>query len=90
MVIDHGIDDTRRRAEILRTQYSDQIAWIKRELSENFDAGAQRIINVGFNRMGENRFTRAGDDLWEMITALENGWEYRRPARHLVDRWAAS
>jgi hypothetical protein len=90
MAIDHGIDDTRGRAEVLRTQYAEQINWIKRQLAENFATGAQRIINAGFNRMGQTRFTRAGDDLWEMITALENGWEYQRPARHLVDRWAAA
>jgi hypothetical protein len=84
------IDDLIGRARVLREQYAPQLAWISRELSQNFDAPAQRIINAGFNRIGQNRFTRAGDDLWEMITALENDWEYQRPARHLVDRWATA
>lgn len=38
---------------------------------------------------GVARFTTAGDDLWEMVTCHQNGWEYARPARRLVDRWAS-
>lgn len=74
-------------AKILR-YHIPEIARIKHDL-QDFEIPAQRSINASFARMGIARFTRAGDDLWEMITALENGWEYRRPARRLIDRWAA-
>ena len=69
-----------------------QVELIKRDL-QNFDIPAQRSINAGFNRMGIDRFTKAGDDVWEMVTTLESkdqGWEYTRPPRNLIDRWACA
>ena len=58
---------------------------------QNFEIPAQRSINAGFARMGIARFTSAGDDVWEMITALETSGpnEYQRSPRHLVDRWGS-
>jgi hypothetical protein len=70
------------------TQHPKELARIKGDM-QDFDIPAQRSINAGFNRMGVSRFTLAGDDLWEMITAVESGWEYARPARHLMQRWAS-
>ncbi len=66
-----------------------ELGEIRKALATNFDVPAQRSINAGFARMDVPRFTRAGDDLWEMIVALENGTEYQKPPRRLVDRWAA-
>ena len=77
-----------RLSTVLETHKA-ELEQISRELAMNFDAPAQRIINAGFNRMGVARFTRSGDDLWELYTATVNGWEYERPAAHLVQRWAS-
>lgn len=72
---------------ILRTK-GNNIAAIRRQM-QNFDIPAQSSINYGFAVMGEDRFTPGGDDVWEMIIALENGaeWEYNRPRPELVSRW---
>jgi hypothetical protein len=32
--------------------------------------------------------TRSGDDIWEQVTCRQHGWEYQKPPRRLVDRWA--
>ena len=79
----------REQAENLLRWYPTEIARIKSDILNSED-WVQRTINVGFARMGVARFTRSGDDLWEMIVAIENGWEYQRPPRHLVDRWASA
>ena len=79
----------REQAEKLLRGYTSEIARIKCDM-QDFERPAQRCINAGFARMGVSRFTRSGDDLWEMIVAIENGWEYQRPPRHLVDRWASA
>lgn len=71
-------------------QHSAAIFALQRDLGQNFDIPAQRLINVAFERMGIVRFDRAGNDMWERIVAIQNGWEYRKPPRHLVDRWAAA
>lgn len=76
------------QARRIMAQHADELRKIH-DAMQDFDVPAQRSINAGFARMNVARFTRAGDDLWEMITALENGWEYQRPARHLIDRWAS-
>jgi hypothetical protein len=68
--------------------YRDELERIGQQLATNFDAPAQRIINAGFARMGIDRFTQSGNDLWEMYVAQLNGWEYQRPPRHLQERWA--
>lgn len=78
-----------RRIERLLAVHAAEIEAIGRELAQNFDAPAQRIINAGFERMCVARFTPAGDDLWEMVTCHQNGWTYERPARRLIDRWAS-
>lgn len=65
-----------------------EIAAIRTELATNYDAPAQRIINAGFNRMGEDRF-HGNDDLWEMIVAHQDGEVYDRPPVHLQRRWAS-
>lgn len=65
-----------------------QVQLMKRDLAQHFDVPAQSIINAGFSQMGIDRFTRAGDDVWEMVAALESNEEYTRPARELVNRWA--
>jgi len=57
-------------------------------LAENFDTPAQRLINAAFERMGEHRFV-GGDDRWEQVVAHQNGWEYVKPAKHLIQRWAS-
>lgn len=64
------------------------LAAIGAQLAVNFDTPAQRTINAGFERLGIPRFTRAGDDLWEMYTAHSNGWAYTKPPRRLIDRWS--
>ena len=77
-------------AQRLMTRFPAEVARIKSDML-NFDIPAQRAINAGFARMGADRFTRSGDDVWEMITAIEgaaDGWEYRRPPAHLIARWA--
>ena len=74
------------KARAIMAQHAEEIARVKADLM-NFDIPAQRSINAGFTRMGEQRF-RGGDDLWEAITAIENGWEYERPPARLVARWA--
>ena len=79
---------TEQAANVLRSNPA-EIARIKYDM-QDFDIPAQGCINAGFQRMGVARFTRSGDDLWEMIGAIENGWTYRRPARYLLDRWAAA
>lgn len=68
--------------------HSAEIEHIRRELAMNFDVPAQGSINAGFARMGIERFDRNGNDLWEMITCHQNGWEYSKPPAHLRDRWA--
>ena len=68
--------------------HSAEIQAIKSGLAMDFDAPAQRIINAGFERMGIDRFTRQGDDLWEMISCHLNGWDYERPPARLTQRWA--
>lgn len=70
-------------------KYKNELEAIGRELAMNFDAPAQGIINSGFARMGVDRFTRSGDDLWEMYTCQKNGWEYTKPPARLRDRWAS-
>jgi hypothetical protein len=78
-------------AGLILAKYPAHVAHIKRELIENFDAPAQRTINAGFARMGQDRFI-GSDDVWEMITAIEsNGeWEYNRPPAHVMQRWACA
>jgi hypothetical protein len=76
------------QAQAIRDRFPDEIARIKADMQKLY-VPAQRSINAGFARMGVARFTRSGDDLWERLVALENGWEYERPARYLIDRWAA-
>lgn len=76
-------------ARLLIARYPRQIAAIRRALVEDFDTPAQRTINAGFAAMGIERFTHAGDDLWDMIDCHANGWEYQRPPAHLVRRWRA-
>lgn len=76
-------------ARLLMVKHGTEVMRIRVGLMD-FEIPAQRTINAGFARMGVDRFTPAGDDLWEMVTALENGWEYARPARRLVDRWACA
>jgi hypothetical protein len=70
-------------------KHADALGAISKNLACNFEVPAQRIINQGFAAMGIDRFTRSGDDLWEMYTALKNDWEYRRPPKALRDRWAS-
>jgi hypothetical protein len=67
--------------------HADQVRLIRVDLMD-FDIPAQRSINAGFHRMGIDRFTPAGDDVWQMVFCLENTCEYERPERRLVDRWA--
>jgi hypothetical protein len=69
-------------------QHAAEIERIKSDLASNFEAPAQRIINAGFSRMNADRFDRAGNDLWEMITCHVNGWEYEKPPVELAHRWA--
>ena len=78
-----------KRLERLIAKHSDALEAIARDLAMNFEAPAQRLINAGFAQMGVSRFTQSGDDLWEMYASHKNGWEYIKPARHLVNRWAA-
>ena len=72
-------------AELIRTRPA-EIARIRKALAMDFETPAQSSINAGFCRMGIDRF-RSGDDLWEMIQAIENGTEYERPAARLIARW---
>ncbi len=65
-----------------------EIEAIRTQLATNFDAPAQRIINAGFAKMRASRFDRSGNDLWEMITCFQNGWDYEKPPEHLAQRWA--
>jgi hypothetical protein len=74
-------------AEALIVRHTPIIEQIERDM-QNFDIPAQRSINAGFSRMSTDRFTPAGDDLWEMIQAIKGDWTYSRPARHLAQRWA--
>ena len=74
--------------QIMKT-HAAEIEATGRELAINFDAPAQGIINAMFARIGVARFTRAGDDVWQQIECAKNGWEYARPPRRLIDRWAA-
>lgn len=76
------------RARAIMAQHGAEVDRIKQDLL-NCDIPAQRSINAGFARMGVDRLTPGGDDLWEMITCLEAGWEYERPEPRLVARWAA-
>ena len=71
-------------------RYKSDLAAIGTQLAQNFEVPAQRTINAGFARMRVDRFTRSGDDLYEMATAFQNGWEYRKPPSHLVARWACA
>lgn len=64
-----------------------EVEQIGRELAINFDYPAQAIINAGFGRMGVERFTSAGDDLWLQIECVKNETQYNRPPRHLINRW---
>lgn len=73
-------------ARTVMAEHADELARIGRDL-HNFDVPAQRSINAGFARMGVDRFPGGKDDLWEMITDLQSGWEYVRPPAHLIDRW---
>jgi hypothetical protein len=75
-------------ARAVMAEHSKEIARIKTDLL-NFDAPAQRAINAGFSRMGVTRFPGGKDDLWEMIVAIDNGWDYQRPPAGLINRWAA-
>ena len=79
---------TQANVAAIRAKYVEQIQHIKTKLATEFEIPAQSIINHGFACMGIERFDRQGNDLWEMITCAENGWEYERPAAHLVERWA--
>ena len=73
-------------ARAVMAEHADEIARIQADLG-NCEVPAQRSINAGFARMGINRFPAGKDDLWEMITDLQNGWEYERPPVRLIDRW---
>ena len=75
-------------AAILISRYPTEIAAIKAALVQDFDTPAQRTINAGFAAMGVQRFTTAGDDLWEQVVCLENGLTYEKPPEHLRRRWA--
>ena len=55
----------------------------------NFDVPAQRTINFFFARIGVDRFPGGKDDLWEAITAIEDGAVYEAPPRRLIERWAS-
>lgn len=72
-------------AELIRTRPA-EIARIRKALAMDFETPAQSSINAGFCRMGIDRFC-SGDDLWEMIQAIESGTEYERPAARLIARW---
>jgi hypothetical protein len=58
-------------------------------LAQAFDTPAQRIINDAFWDIGIERFTPSSDDRWELWQCHKNGWEYTKPPRVLIDRWAA-
>ena len=70
-------------------KHKDAIEAISQGLVTDFDTPAQRTINAGFARMGIDRFTHSGDDLWEMIQCQRNGWEYEKPPARLIQRWAS-
>jgi hypothetical protein len=61
----------------------------RKALAMDFDTPAQRTINRLFAEIGVQRFTRSGDDLWEMIVAHQNGWEYQKPPAYLIARWGS-
>ncbi len=74
--------------EVFIGRHKAELDAIGKQLAMNFDAPAQRIINAGFARMGADRFDRDGNDLWEMVTCHQNGWEYEKPPARLTQRWA--
>lgn len=77
------------KAKQIMQSHPEEIDALGKSLAMDFDTPAQRLINRAFASMGIDRFTTSGDDLWEAITAIRNGWDYDRPPRYLVDRWAS-
>lgn len=74
------------QAKALIAKHPEVFAQIRQDLT-NFYIPAQRSINFGFAKMGVDRFTPEGDDVWEMMMAIDAGWEYTRPPANLVERW---
>lgn len=87
-ITDKELETLRVRAQHIIAAQPRIIAEIRTALATDFDTPAQRSINRGFEKLGVARFTKAGDDLWEMMMAILNDAEYRRPERRLIDRWA--
>lgn len=70
--------------------HPERIAKLRQEMATNYTVSAQRLINSAFHDMGVNRFPGGVDDLWEMITDLQNDWDYQRPPARILARWMAS
>jgi hypothetical protein len=64
-----------------------EIQDLSNELAFNTATPAQRQINAMFRSIGVDRFPSPGHDVWEMITAIQNAWEYKAPGRTLCERW---
>jgi hypothetical protein len=76
------------RIDQIIQQHAEAIQHLRTGLACNFDMPAQCQINRAFASMGIARFDHSGD-VWEQIVARQNGWEYTKPPRHLIDRWAS-
>lgn len=81
----HKVTHLERVARDIMIAYPTKLAATRQGLLD-CEIPPQRCINAFFEAIRVNRFP-CSDDVWEMIEALEGGYRYTKPPKHLIDKW---